>query len=512
MKKFLLLAAGALLAGATASAQWAVVGTYTTPGWNFEASQKFVGEGDDLTCEIEYLTNDFKIIDITENNWDTQYGTSTQLEINTDYTLDGKDGGDDPSNMKFAGLIQGVRNATVEWNPSTHVMRIVAEESDLVIGYPELYVTGSFCGWAGPGDDGTVLMTEENGLYTATVTLKEENQSDGKIAFKVAGKEWANEIGGGVDVGTEAVEVGGSGDLFTTLVGTYILSLNYDSMQMWFTETEADDEEEGEGEGEETSATWAVVGSYSDPNWNFEASSILEGEGEVLSCTIDNFITSFKIVDIANNNWDTAYGYAEPVVPNQTYTLTLGGNNIEFGDNILSINNATIQWNPTTFELTIVAAEEDIHAGNPTLYVTGSFCGWSAPGQDDSVEMTEVDGIYTAVVNLGEEEGKTEFKLAGTGWSNEIAGGVEVGTTAVTVTKGGEDLYTYLTGERTLVFDYNEMTMYFEALDSDAIEGIGVDNNTPAVYYNLQGVKVENPSKGIYVVKQGNKTSKVVVK
>ena len=30
-------------------------------------------------------------------------------------------------------------------------------------------------------------------------------------------------------------------------------------------------------------------------------------------------------------------------------------------------------------------------------------------------------------------------------------------------------------------------------------------------YYNLQGVKVENPEKGIYIMKQGGKTSKVVL-
>jgi hypothetical protein len=30
-------------------------------------------------------------------------------------------------------------------------------------------------------------------------------------------------------------------------------------------------------------------------------------------------------------------------------------------------------------------------------------------------------------------------------------------------------------------------------------------------YYNLHGVKVENPEKGIYIMKQGGKTSKVVL-
>ena len=47
-------------------------------------------------------------------------------------------------------------------------------------------------------------------------------------------------------------------------------------------------------------------------------------------------------------------------------------------------------------------------------------------------------------------------------------------------------------------------------LDSSAIEEIGEDN-APAEYYNLQGIKVENPEKGIFIKKQGNKATKVVL-
>ena len=39
------------------------------------------------------------------------------------------------------------------------------------------------------------------------------------------------------------------------------------------------------------------------------------------------------------------------------------------------------------------------------------------------------------------------------------------------------------------------------------VEGIEVDSE-PAVYYNLQGVKVANPSNGVYIVKRGNKVTK----
>ena len=35
--------------------------------------------------------------------------------------------------------------------------------------------------------------------------------------------------------------------------------------------------------------------------------------------------------------------------------------------------------------------------------------------------------------------------------------------------------------------------------------------DAPVEYYNLQGVKVENPEKGIFIKKQGKKATKVVL-
>lgn len=40
-----------------------------------------------------------------------------------------------------------------------------------------------------------------------------------------------------------------------------------------------------------------------------------------------------------------------------------------------------------------------------------------------------------------------------------------------------------------------------------------VDENAPVEYFNLQGVRVANPAEGgIYIRRQGNKVSKILVK
>lgn len=61
--------------------------------------------------------------------------------------------------------------------------------------------------------------------------------------------------------------------------------------------------------------------------------------------------------------------------------------------------------------------------------------------------------------------------------------------------------------EAITVFDY-----YIGIGAESGIKDIeGVDENAPAEYYNLQGVKVANPTPGqLYIVKQGSKVSKVI--
>lgn len=48
-------------------------------------------------------------------------------------------------------------------------------------------------------------------------------------------------------------------------------------------------------------------------------------------------------------------------------------------------------------------------------------------------------------------------------------------------------------------------------LGSDGIEGIEIEeNNAPVEYFNLQGVRVANPENGLYIMRQGDKVTKVI--
>lgn len=63
--------------------------------------------------------------------------------------------------------------------------------------------------------------------------------------------------------------------------------------------------------------------------------------------------------------------------------------------------------------------------------------------------------------------------------------------------------------------DANEIPVLKWQLDPSAgISDIAVDNDAdaPAVYYNLQGVRIANPEAGIFIVRKGNKVTKQIIK
>ena len=58
--------------------------------------------------------------------------------------------------------------------------------------------------------------------------------------------------------------------------------------------------------------------------------------------------------------------------------------------------------------------------------------------------------------------------------------------------------------------EFNLPVLYKKEAGS-GVANIAVENNGEAVYYNLQGVRVENPVKGLYIVVKGGKSQKVIL-
>lgn len=71
------------------------------------------------------------------------------------------------------------------------------------------------------------------------------------------------------------------------------------------------------------------------------------------------------------------------------------------------------------------------------------------------------------------------------------------------VVKGDLTLYNGLTPQliSSQIISLNGLT---------GVEGIEIDANAPVEYYNLQGVRVEKPANGLYIMRQGDKVVKVI--
>jgi hypothetical protein len=145
------------------------------------------------------------------------------------------------------------------------------------------------------------------------------------------------------------------------------------------------------------------------------------------------------------------------------------------------------------------------------VYIVGHDNAWD-PAKP--LEISGTDGVYTidnvTFVNTG-------FKMSTQkgSWEAFNAGVLYVQNAIVneeaTITKGSsDDSKISATGTFNLTIDLVNMT--FLAIDplTVAIEEIEAEN-APVEYYNLQGVKVANPENGIFIKKQGSKTTKVVL-
>ncbi len=80
--------------------------------------------------------------------------------------------------------------------------------------------------------------------------------------------------------------------------------------------------------------------------------------------------------------------------------------------------------------------------------------------------------------------------------------------------------------ETTELKDVIGVVNYYQAKGADApsasiypieikaaagIAGVEADLNAPVEYFNLQGVRVENPANGLYIMRQGSKVAKVIL-
>lgn len=177
------------------------------------------------------------------------------------------------------------------------------------------------------------------------------------------------------------------------------------------------------------------------------------------------------------------------------------------GKNVsLVINNVMFADNGTTFMTSATDAKKNY------LYQSATFGGMVEyrTAANANIKITSSEGDIAAVV------------VAGSILTAVKAGDEEAGTFEASKWNSSMARWTPKPGkhssEMSLLATKNNQyfdQLYVYSKDMSGIDGVEVDDadaDAPVEYYNLQGVRVADPSNGIYIRRQGSKAVKVYVK
>ncbi|MBE6319114.1 MAG: hypothetical protein E7081_09115 [Bacteroidales bacterium] len=155
--------------------------------------------------------------------------------------------------------------------------------------------------------------------------------------------------------------------------------------------------------------------------------------------------------------------------------------------------------------------------GPAELYIVGYNNQWD-PANPTVIPMSETPGVYKATLKFDNSEFKFSENKGTWDEFNTKAMCIRDDQTVALAQPTGIWKYAdtncktsvELGKEYEVEIDYENETITIKNLTG--IEGVEVEENAEAVYYNLQGVKVANPANGAFIKVQGGKASKVLVK
>ena len=161
----------------------------------------------------------------------------------------------------------------------------------------------------------------------------------------------------------------------------------------------------------------------------------------------------------------------------------------------------------------------------PELVVIGDFCDWT---MSTAVPMTRENNVYTA--SMERLNAGVGFKIAekvadGEPWALNWGGSDPEGGTNPEILTLGTPANAWQTSsvnfqvpndikDVTITFTYdteNLGSIKVTGTDATGVENIAVDADTEAEYYNLQGVRVDNPRGGIFIRRTGTTAVKVAL-
>ena len=233
--------------------------------------------------------------------------------------------------------------------------------------------------------------------------------------------------------------------------------------------------------------------------------------------------TEFKI-STSKGDWNAFNTNCYDVVNNpiaigEPATLKKGDQNIKIGATT-GTYDVTIDLENMTITLQGVIEYPEV------IYAIGNVNGYSW-STSEGVALAHVgDGVYEGEFEIDNaDNGFGYFQFAttlGADW-DAVNAGTRYGAEEVNLLVEANGSYTmtdnwgggtqsWKSAAGTCTVRVDVVNNKLNILEFTGVEGVEFDENAPVEYYNLNGVKVENPTNGTFIKVQGNKTAKVYIK
>ncbi len=250
--------------------------------------------------------------------------------------------------------------------------------------------------------------------------------------------------------------------------------------------------------------TWGLIGDFNSWNEDVALTQVKEG---VWSVTMSELTGAFKFR--ANNSWDVNYGGVgyDAIGYDGDYELEINGNNFVIDD----ATDVTLTLDLNNMVLTVEGYAEQPPVLK-MLALRGSFTDWEWEWGYYFMEGEE-PGIYFLYLDFVDSD--WEFKIANQDWSEQY-------TTQnfnmwdgevydLTVNDGSSSNMGFAQSytDVLMTLDLNNNTLSFTGEGQSGINAVEASEGT-VQYFNLQGVRINNPEKGMYIRVIDGKSEKII--
>lgn len=496
MKKFYFFLVACFLMGFAADAQTYQLHGQITGNTNWE-SKELTQNGDWYELTANFVAGEFGLK--KDGNW-LGGGGMTITEANLEYDFN-TSGANSKSELVGAFIFR--------FNPTTNKVIMVPTELEDNFTYAVHGTIHDGSNWKSvdmiDNGDGTFSLT--NDFYAGAFGVKKMNNGSQTDWFG-----WSA-IGSPADNCEETAE---GHNINITVAGNYTVTFDANTNAV----TVKSNSGSSDPDPDPTSHTVYLSGEFNSWNGADDNYKFTEVSADKYTFSIASFSGNFKVV--SDGEW---LGTATPVVSGESYVLgDIGYSNMALAAS--NATNVTFTFTPSTKTLVVTytsGATDPDPVVPETLYVLGDFVGnhWDP---SNGVLLDKDGTIFTGTINIetAYESNYGFFSLctSRSTSSSDWNVGTRYGATEKDKLVESGVAETFIAGDKAwkvlpgiydieVDFEYNTMTLTWK---SDAVEAIVEDANVAPVYYNLQGVRVAEPTNGLYIVVRGDKVAKQLVK